>query len=219
VWLVVLLAYIVQTVSLQLGVGVSPIFLGMFMFPPTKETAMKYFTGLVGILFWPLGWGIGFKLVDLVLDVMHTVLIASTVLVAISPVWASVVDGCVYVVIGFMFWAMIKKAPQLINRAITSGTQIGAGLVSAGIASAGSTMSAGISAAGSVASSAVSIAGTAAGAAIGSVAAPGAGTAAGAAIGGAVGGAAGSVISGGAGAVAGGISGAADGLAGMSEGA
>lgn len=219
VWVAVLLAYIVQTVSLQLGVAVAPIFLGMFMFPPTKETATKYFTGLIGILFWPLGWGIGFKLVDLLLDVWHDILIASTVLALLTPVWASVIDGFGYVVIGMMFWTMIKKAPPLVNRAITTGTQIGAGLVSAGIASAGSTASSAISAAGSVASSAVSLAGTAAGAAIGSVVAPGAGTAAGAGIGGAIGGAAGSAISGGANAVAGGISGAAEGLAGMSEGA
>ena len=217
VWFSLLIAYILQAMGVEMGVACSPLFLGMFLFPTTKETAIRYFTGLIAICFWPLGWGIGWSLVDLVFDTFQEVIGDCVAVVALDALFAGVVTGTVFIMVGQMYWTMIKKAPPLVAKALTTGTQIGAGLVSAGVASAASTVSSAVSAAGSVASTAMSIGGTAAGAAIGS-AAPGAGTAAGAQMGSAIGGAAGQAVGGAASAAGGAIKGAGDGFAGMSEG-
>jgi hypothetical protein len=218
VWFCLIIAYILQAMGIEMGVACSPLFLGMFLFPTTKETAVRYFTGLIAICFWPLGWGIGWSLVDLVFDAWQEILLMCLPLVALDVLFAGVVTGTTFIIVGMMYWTMIKKAPPLVAKALTTGTQIGAGLVSAGVASAASTVSSAVSAAGSVASTAMSIGGTAAGAAIGS-AAPGAGTAAGAQMGSAIGGAAGQAVGGAASAAGGAIKGAGDGFAGMSEGA
>lgn len=217
-WLCLILAYLVQAMSIEIGIATSPIFLGMFLFPSTKETAIRYFMGLLAIMFWPLGWGIGWRLIDLVFDAWQELMLMCAPLVALDVFFAGIVTGTTYVIVGMMFWTMIKKAPPLVTKAITTGTQIGAGLVSAGISSAASTVSSAVSAAGSVSSTALSIGGTAAGAAIGS-AAPGAGTAAGAQMGSAIGGAAGSAVGGASSAAGGAIKSAGEGFANMSEGA
>lgn len=219
VWIALIAAYIVQGAAIEIGIATSPLFLGMFLFPTTKETAIRYFTGLFGVMLWPLGWGIGYAIVDLVSDGIFTVFWASGILLALDLLVAGIVSFVIYYVEAMLFWTVIKKAPQLITKAITTGTQIGAGLVSAGIASAASTVSNTISAAGSVASTSILMAGTAAGAAIGGVAGGPMGAAAGASVGGAIGGAAGGVASGGANAVGGGIKAAGQGLAEMGEGA
>lgn len=218
VWLALLAAYIIQAVSIELGIATAPLFLGMFLFPTTKETATRYFTGIVAMMMWPLGWGLGFKLMELINGVVFIIINTNGALIALNVIFAGVVDGMVYIIEAGMFWTIIKKAPPLVTKALTTGTQIGAGLVSAGVASAATTVSTAVSAAGSVASSTMSAAGTVAGAAIGGAVSGGAGAGVGASVGGAVGGAAGSAVSGAAGAAASGIKGAGEGLAGMSEG-
>lgn len=229
VWLAVLAAYVIQALSTQVAIAISPLFLGMFLFPTTRETGTKYFTGMVAVLFWPLGWGIGFKLVELIMGVAMTICLLCTPIVALNVIFAGVVDAMVLIIEGMLFWTMIKKAPPLIVKAITAGSQVGAGLVGAGVASAASTVSSSISAAGAVASTAVSAAGSVASSAIslgGSAAGMALGGPAGAAAGGAIGGAAGGAVSGvanmgaaaiggGANAAAGAIKGAGDGFAEM----
>jgi hypothetical protein len=218
VFVATLLAYAVEAVSVQLGVATLPLFLGMLLFPTTKETGVRYLTGIVAMLFWPLGWGIGFKLVEQVINVWADVCMACAPLVALDMFYGGIVDAFGWVIVTMMFWTVIKKAPPIITKALTTGTQIGAGLVSAGVASAASTVSSAVSAAGSVASSAISMAGSVGGAAIGGAMSGGTGAGVGASVGGAVGGAAGSMVGGGASAAASGIKGAGEGLGGMSEG-
>ena len=221
VWIAVLAAYIVQALSTQVAIAISPLFLGMFLFPTTRETGTKYFTGMVAVLFWPLGWGIGFKLVELIMAVALVVCNTCAPIIALNICFAGVVNALVFIVEGMLFWTMLKKAPPLIVKAITAGSQVGAGLVGAGVGSAASTVSSAISAAGSVASTAVSGAGSIASSAIslGGAAMGGpAGAAVGSAIGSGVSGAAdmgAAAISGGANAAAGAIGGAGAGFAEM----
>jgi hypothetical protein len=220
VWALPLAAYLIQFTSIVLGIATLPLFLGMFLFPTSKETAIRYFTGLFGIMLWPLGWAIGYEIVGMVTNITHTIFVGS-LLFALDAILSGVAGAILVYIEAQLFFTVIKKGPQLITKAITTGTQIGAGLVSAGIASAASSVSNSVSAAGSVASTAVSAAGSGAGAAIGGVASGGnpAGAAAGAGIGGAVGGAAGGALGGAASAAAGGIQSAGAGLAEMGEGA
>lgn len=217
VWLMVLAAYITQALSTQVAIGISPLFLGMFLFSNTKETGTKYFIGMIAVLFWPLGWGIGFRIVELIMGVAMTVCIVCTPILALNILFAGIITALVLVIQGMLYWTMIKKAPPLIVKAITSGSQLGAGLVGAGMASAASTVSSAISAAGSVASTAVSGAGSIASSAIslgGSAAGMAVGGPAGAAAGGAIGGAAGGMVSGAANMGASAISGGANAAAG-----
>jgi hypothetical protein len=219
VWLMLPAAYIIQAVSIDIGIATSPVFLGMFLFPTTKETAIRYFTGLIAMMFWPLGWGLGYKLIEYINEQLAIAMLTVAPLISLNLLFAGMVDGLILIVEAMLFWAVIKKAPPLVAKALTTGTQIGAGLVSAGVAAAASTVSSSVSAAGSVASSAISMAGTVGGAAIGGAMSGGTGAGVGASVGGAMGGAAGSAVSGGANAAAAGIKGAGEGLAGMSEGA
>jgi hypothetical protein len=50
-------AYILQTAILFIGYAMSPIFIGMLAFPSLQSTGRTYLFNLIGIMLWPLGWG------------------------------------------------------------------------------------------------------------------------------------------------------------------
>lgn len=179
IWGGVIVAYLVQIAVVYVGLALAPIFLGMLLFEKTRETGYKYFLGLIGVLFWPLGWALGLMVVGATLDPLHELLYTGPdawklqlINIALSGVIAA---GFALLLSGFI-WAVLTKAPKIISEAITSGAQVGTGLVSAG-------MSGGISAAGSAASMGGSAAMMAASGG-GSAAAGGAGAAGGGAAGG-----------------------------------
>jgi hypothetical protein len=51
-------AYILQTAILFIGYAMSPIFIGMLAFPSLQNTGRTYLLNLLGIMLWPLGWGV-----------------------------------------------------------------------------------------------------------------------------------------------------------------
>jgi hypothetical protein len=51
-------AYILQTAILFVGYSLSPIFIGMLAFPSLQQTGRNYLLNLVGVMIWPLGWGV-----------------------------------------------------------------------------------------------------------------------------------------------------------------
>ena len=51
-------AYILQTAILFVGYSLSPLFIGMLAFPSLQQTGRNYLLNLVGIMIWPLGWGV-----------------------------------------------------------------------------------------------------------------------------------------------------------------
>lgn len=55
---IVFYAYILQKVILYLGYTLSPIFIGFFAFGSLYDIAKRYFLNLVGVMLWPLGWGV-----------------------------------------------------------------------------------------------------------------------------------------------------------------
>jgi len=51
-------AYVLQTAILFVGYSLSPIFIGFLAFQSLFEVGRRYFLNLVGVMLWPLGWGV-----------------------------------------------------------------------------------------------------------------------------------------------------------------
>jgi hypothetical protein len=63
-------AYILQTAILFIGYAMSPIFIGMLAFPSLQGTGRSYLLNLLGIMLWPLGWGVAGLITQGVIDFM-----------------------------------------------------------------------------------------------------------------------------------------------------
>lgn len=63
-------AYILQTAILFIGYALSPIFIGMMAFPSLQNNGRSYLLHLVGVMLWPLGWGVSGLITQGMLDFM-----------------------------------------------------------------------------------------------------------------------------------------------------
>lgn len=63
-------AYILQTAILFIGYALSPIFIGMMAFPSLQNTGRTYLFNLVGVMLWPLGWGVAGLITQGMIDFM-----------------------------------------------------------------------------------------------------------------------------------------------------
>jgi hypothetical protein len=63
-------AYIIQTAILFLGYALSPLFIGSLAFPGLSMLGRRYFLQLVGVMFWPLGWGVAGLITEGVINFM-----------------------------------------------------------------------------------------------------------------------------------------------------
>lgn len=145
----------IQIIAIYLGCAAAPIFMGMLVFEQTKDTAAKYHIGMLSICFWPLGWGIGMLFTE---ALMTGGLAASSVLLSFIlgpinfiPILNGIlqVGGTIIILLIIIVWLIVVlfAAPKIVSKAITTGAQIGMGLVSAGASTAGSVASAGAQAA------------------------------------------------------------------------
>lgn len=172
-YIVFFFAYVVQIMALYVGAAASPIFFGMFLFEQKRETAVTYFTGLLSICMWPLGWGIGLLLADFLLQIGIDVIILLTATLLLNPIWGVVIETiaifCLVIAVATWIMFVIFGAPKIIHKAVVSGSQIGLAFAgqatSAAMAGVGAGVSAGSAVAGMVpvvggaASSAISGAG------------------------------------------------------------
>jgi len=112
------------------------------LFEKTRETGFKYFVGLIGTLFWPLGWALGFIVVDALISPIHDFLFNSPEAVGLQIInfaLSGVICAGMGLMEGAFILAVLLKMPKVIAEAVTSGGQVGAALISAG---AGGAMSA-----------------------------------------------------------------------------
>ncbi|WP_395747864.1 hypothetical protein [Prosthecobacter sp.] len=147
-------AYQVQIMALYVGAAASPIFFGMFLYDQTQKTAVSYFTGLIAVCFWPLGWGIGLMLADALLTIGIDVITLICATLNLAGFGIGVEAIAIFVlVVAVAIWIMfvLFKAPGLIQAAITTGAQIGTAFAGQAVSAA----MGGISAGGAVASSVV----------------------------------------------------------------
>ena len=63
-------AYILQSAILFIGYSLSPIFIGMLAFPSLQQTGRNYLLNLVGVMIWPLGWGVAGLITQGMIDFM-----------------------------------------------------------------------------------------------------------------------------------------------------
>ncbi len=165
-------AYQVQILALYIGAAASPLFFGFFLFEEKRETAVTYFTGLLAICMWPLGWGIGLLLADFLLEtgIEITILICATLhLAGFGLIIETIAIFCIVIAVAAWIMFVIFGAPKIIHTAVVKGMQIGLGFAGQAVNSAMAGVGAGVSASaamagmvpgvGSTASSAISGAG------------------------------------------------------------
>jgi len=146
--------YQVQILALYIGAAASPIFFGMFLLEEKRETAMSYFTGLIAICMWPLGWGIGLLLADFLLQVgidITVVICATLNLAGFGLIIEAIAIFCIVIAVATWIMFVIFGAPKIIHKAIVSGTQIGLGFAGQATSAAMAGVGAGVSMASSAA--------------------------------------------------------------------
>jgi hypothetical protein len=187
-WFAMIIGFMLQIAGIYIGTAVAPIFLGMILFPQTRENGIKYFLGLVAILFWPLGWGLGMALVESTIEMAPLAMAELAILTGVLELSFPGITLFLVALIQFLLlYVVVMKSPGIVAKAIATGSQIGSAMMSSLAGAAMSTASGAVGAAGAVGGAAISAAGVAA--------APMTGGAS-LAVGGAAGGAVGSASSG-----------------------
>jgi hypothetical protein len=147
-------AYILQSAILFLGYALSPIFIGMLAFPSVQQLGRRYLMNLLGVMAWPLGWGVAGLITQGVLDFMTDRSFLSS---ASST-------GIMYSLQNFMglaflgIWIIFSTiaAPTIIQRAIATGSSAASDLFSGGYAAGHAAGTAGVmSLAGSIGGSSI----------------------------------------------------------------
>lgn len=160
----------IQIMAIYLGCAVGPLFIAMLLFEPTRDSAVKYHVGMVGICFWPLGWGLGMLFgeammeagIPLVSAMLYTLyLVSGPFATFMSFITAA---GLLVILIIVIAWFLVTLfgAPKVAQKAVTSGAQIGMSLIQGGISASTTMATAAVSAGVQAASGAAQVAGGAA---------------------------------------------------------
>lgn len=152
-YIVFFIAFQVQIMAIMIGTAASPIFFGMFLWDMKKDTAITYFTGLVAICFWPLGWGIGLLLAEFLLTVGIEICIIIGGVLRLGAIGVVIEVIAIFIVVIMVFtWIMfvLFQAPKIVNKALMTGAQIGTAFAGSMISSATGAVSAGVGVAGAV---------------------------------------------------------------------
>jgi TrbL/VirB6 plasmid conjugal transfer protein len=139
---IVFFAYIVQKIILYMGYALAPIFIGFFAFRSLYDTARRYFLNLVGVMLWPLGWGIAGLVTQGLIDFMtdRSFLHTPVAMVGYVPVTGS--DAYNFqnfigaALLGIWLIFSTIAAPVIIAKSIAYGSLAGSQLIS-GAAKAG----------------------------------------------------------------------------------
>jgi hypothetical protein len=126
-------AYILQTAILFIGYALSPIFIGMMAFPALQVTGRKYLFNLVGIMLWPLGWGVAGLITQGMIDFMTDQSFLS------SGSTGGAIDYSLQNLMGLAFlgiWIIFSTiaAPTIIQHTITNGISAASSLFSGAFA-------------------------------------------------------------------------------------
>lgn len=154
----------IQIVAIYLGCAAGPLFLAMLLFEPTRDSAVKYHVGMVGICFWPLGWGLGMLFGEAMMEGGTALMYYITAFLTIA---GGIVGGVVAAIGYFLIivlvitWMLVTLfgAPKVVQKAVTSGAQIGMSLVQGGISTGTTIATTAISSATQMASGAAMAAG------------------------------------------------------------
>ena len=136
-------AYILQSAILFIGYALSPIFIGMMTFPSVEQIGRRYLLNLVGIMAWPLGWGVAGLITQGMISFMTDQSFLSSQSVG-GDIGYSLQNlmGLAFLAIWIIFSTI--AAPVIIQRAIATGSSVGSDLLSGGFAAGSAAGTAGM---------------------------------------------------------------------------
>ncbi len=169
---IVFYAYLAQKFILYIAYGFAPLFIGFLAVRSLQSIGVSYLLGFVGVLCWPLGWGAASILTKGLIDFMAD---QSLFTLGGATGAAGYALQNLLGIATLALWLIFSTiaAPIIIQKAITTGTQIGqalaGGALTAGIAGATSGAGAAVAfgAGGGLAGAAAGIVGGGAAAAVG----------------------------------------------------
>jgi hypothetical protein len=136
-------AYILQNAILFIGYALSPIFIGMLAFPSLQQPGRRYLLNLVGAMIWPLGWGVAGLVTQGMLTFMTDRSFLNTSVVGTDLYSLQNLMGLAFLGIWLIFSTI--AAPVIIQKAITTGSSMGADLFSGAFGAGRAALAAGAS--------------------------------------------------------------------------
>jgi hypothetical protein len=145
---IVFYAYLVQKFILYVGYGFAPVFIGFLAIRTLQSIGTSFLLGFVGVLCWPIGWGAASIMTKGLIAFMADQSILS--LGGATGAAGYALQNLLGVA-ALALWLIFSTiaAPIIIQKAISTGTQIGQALASGALTAgiAGTTSGAGVAAA------------------------------------------------------------------------
>ena len=119
-------AYIIQKFILFTGYALSPLLIGFMAIPPLRSIGGRYLMNLVGVLIWPLGWGVAALITQGILDFM-----TDPSFKFIDPTASLYSLQAAVGVVVVAFWIVFSTiaAPLVIQKVLASGELAGGQLI------------------------------------------------------------------------------------------
>src|SRR5437660_3292654 len=152
-------AYLIQTAILYLGYSLSPVFVGFFMVPSLTEVGRRYFLKLVGVMFWPLGWGVAGLVTEGMIDFMTDRSFLSVPGAGSELYSLQNMMGLAFLGIWIIFSTI--AAPLILQRSVETGSSAAAEMISGAFAAGRTASMAGATTAVEAATGATGMAGAA----------------------------------------------------------
>jgi hypothetical protein len=127
-------AYILQNAILFIGYALSPIFIGTMAFPSLQQLGRRYLLNLVGVMIWPLGWGVAGLVTQGMLTFMTDRSFLNTSALGNDAYSLQNLMGLAFLGIWLIFSTI--AAPVIIQKAIATGRSAGSDLFGGAFASA-----------------------------------------------------------------------------------
>lgn len=123
-----------QNAILFIGYALSPIFIGMSAFPSLQEVGRRYLLNLLGVMIWPLGWGVAASVTQGMLTFMTDRSFLTTSAVRNNLYSLQNLMGLAFLGIWLIFSTI--AAPVIIQKSIATGRSAGSDLFGGAFASA-----------------------------------------------------------------------------------
>jgi hypothetical protein len=126
-------AYILQNAILFIGYALSPIFIGMRSFPSLQIIGRNYLLNLLGVMIWPLGWGVAGLITQGMIGFMTDQNFLSSQMAG-GDLGYSLQNLMGLAFLGIWIIFSTIAAPLIIQRSITQGSSAASGLFSGAFA-------------------------------------------------------------------------------------
>jgi hypothetical protein len=113
---------------LFIGYSLSPIFIGMLAFPSLQNIGRNYLLNLLGIMIWPLGWGVAGLITQGMIDFMTDQSFLSSSSAPNTLYSLQNLMGLAFLGIWIIFSTI--AAPVIIQKALTTGNSVASSLFS-----------------------------------------------------------------------------------------